>query len=178
MQMYLEETVSDFGHEVVATASDGLELLHECRDKHPDLVITDIKMPRMDGVRAVCEACQDSPMPVVFITGYDEQDRTLQAEKDCILVHLRKPVGEAELRKAIDLVLERFKQFQALQEEEPDLRRALVNRQRVEAAKRALFRSDRLSDREAFEYLRRLARDRRTTIAEAAEYVLSARNSN
>lgn len=168
MQMYLEETVSDFGHEVVAAAGDGMELLEECRSKHPDLVITDIKMPRMDGFRAVQEICRDSPVPVVLITGYDERDRALQAEGECVLVYLMKPVGGAELREAIDLVMQRFEQFKVLLSEAPDERKALADRQRVEHAKAVLKRHHGIDDEAAFELLRDMAQQKDIPIADAA----------
>lgn len=174
MQMYLEETVSDLGFNVVATASDGLELLAECRIKHPDLVITDIMMPRMDGFKAVKEICRDSPVPVVFITGYDERDRALQAEGECVLVYLMKPVGEKELRLAISLVLSRFEQFKVLNAEEPDLHRVLANRQRVERAKSLLMRTEGLDDQEAFERIREGADNAGVKIVQEAERILGS----
>jgi response regulator NasT len=173
MQMYLEETITDFGHDVVAAAKDGIELLSECRAKHPDLVITDIMMPRMDGFRAVRELCRDSPLPVVFITGYDEKDRALQAEDECVLVYLMKPVGEKELRGAISMVMRRFEQFQEILSEEKDVNRALHKRQRVERAKTVLVRREELNDEAAFNRLREIAREKSVSIGEAAELVLS-----
>ncbi|MDX9973143.1 MAG: response regulator [FCB group bacterium] len=173
MQMYLEESVSDLGFDVVASAKDGLELLAECRMKHPDLVITDIMMPRMDGFRAVKELCRDCPVPVVFITGYDERDRALQAEGECVLVYLMKPVGEKELRLAIALVMSRFEQFKILTAEEPDVRRVLANRQRVERAKSLLMRTEGLDDQEAFDRIHEAAEAAGVNIIQEAERILA-----
>jgi AmiR/NasT family two-component response regulator len=174
MQMYLEETVSDFGHTVVSAAGDGLELLEHCRELLPDLVITDIKMPRLDGFLAMREICRECPLPVVFITGYDERERALQAERECVLVYLMKPVGEADLRLAIDLVMQRYEQFQAIHEEEPDLRKALCNRVHVENAKALLAKRLGLDDGEAFQYLCERARENGQSLLCAAMDVLTA----
>lgn len=174
MQMYLEETVADLGYEVVAAARDGEQLIEECRTKKPDLVITDIMMPRVDGIRAVREICRDAPVPVVFITGFDEHDRAAQAEQECVLVYLMKPIGEIELKAAIRLVLRRFEQFKILRREEPDMHRALADRQRVERAKALLMRRHLIDDQEAFNRLVAAARERGIRIAKAAAETLPA----
>lgn len=174
MQMYLEETVSDFGHEVVAAAKDGQDLLEKCRMEQPDLVITDIRMPRLNGLRAVQEICQDGPVPVVFITGHDEWEPALQAQSQCVLVYLMKPIGEDSLRRAIDLVMERFEQFKVIHAEEPDLQKALANRVHIEKAKFVLTKRRALSDPEAFRLLRDMAAARNTSVLCAAMDVLTA----
>ena len=51
----LEETLHEFGHDVVAKVTNGSVLVEQCREKRPDLVITDIKMPGMDGLEAAAE---------------------------------------------------------------------------------------------------------------------------
>ena len=174
MQMYLEETVSDLGHEVVTAAKDGQELLERCREEPPDLVITDIMMPRLDGFRAVREICRDCPVPVVFITGYDERERAAQAESECILVYLMKPVGEAELRRGIEIVIQRFEQFQLIWEQQPDLHKALADRVHVEKAKALLVKRRHLTDQEAFDYLQEQAEQKRTKLICAAMDVLTS----
>src|SRR5437868_2168282 len=49
MRQFYEEVLPVLGHEVVYSAATGKELLAGCQQVHPDLVITDIKMPDMDG---------------------------------------------------------------------------------------------------------------------------------
>lgn len=174
MRMYLQETVSGFGHNVMSVAKDGVELMENCSKRRPDLIITDIRMPRLDGFQAVREICRESPVPVVFVTGYNEWFKAAEVERDCVLVYLVKPVGEVDLRLAIDLVMQRFQQFRVLLQEDGNLQNALVDRQYVERAKTLLVKWQGLSDRQAFEHIRRLASEKGLSTAATAKDLLES----
>ena len=66
---YLQETLSVLGHAVVGVASTGRELVEQAHATQPDLVITDIKMPEIDGIDAAIEICSDRPIPVHSCVG-------------------------------------------------------------------------------------------------------------
>ena len=67
---YYQSLLSAMGHDVVATAANGSELVRQCRLTQPDLVITDVKMPEKDGIQAVLEVFRERPMRVILVTGY------------------------------------------------------------------------------------------------------------
>lgn len=172
MQMYLEETLSQLGLEVVGVAGDGNELIAKCRACVPDLIITDIRMPHLDGYGAVAEICRECPMPVLFISGFDESSRMGKAEEHCIPTYLTKPVDESNLRHGIGTVLERFRQFLHVMQEEPDAQSALAWYRRVQEAIARLRRAHGLGEGEAFERLRREAELEGLTLRQAAERAL------
>ena len=70
----LEETLLDLGHQVVATAQTGSELVKRCCETTPDLVITDIKMPDMDGLEAAGKMRETYPVPIVIISAYHDPE--------------------------------------------------------------------------------------------------------
>ena len=74
MRDYLQAILPCFGHLVVAVASTGRELVEKCRQERPDLVITDIKMPDMDGIAAASQICKDFPIPVILVSAYHDHD--------------------------------------------------------------------------------------------------------
>ena len=63
MRDFFERMLPLCGHQVVAVAETGRELVEHCRSLRPDLVITDIKMPDMDGIDAATAICQERPCP-------------------------------------------------------------------------------------------------------------------
>ena len=66
-QEYFEKFLPRLGHEVVSVADNGRQLVKQCREVKPDLVITDIKMPEMDGIEAVAEISHERTIPVILV---------------------------------------------------------------------------------------------------------------
>ncbi len=101
MQDYFRTILPRLGHEVVAVAEDGRELVAPCRAHRPDLVITDIKMPDMDGIDAAAQIYRDGPIPVILVSAYHDAEFIRRAEADHILAYLVKPIKQADLEPAI-----------------------------------------------------------------------------
>src|SRR6266705_701834 len=116
------------GHEVVAAAETGKELVKHCRTSKPDLIITDIRMPDMDGIDAALEICREGPIPVILVTAYHDPELIERAEADPIMAYLMKPIKQSHLQPAIAIAMRRFTQFQELRNEAADLRQALEDR--------------------------------------------------
>jgi response regulator NasT len=173
MREYLEKTLPLLGHEVVSAARTGRELVEQCRAVHPDLVITDIKLPQMDGLDAAREIFTERATPIIVISAYHDEDLVERAETEHILAYLVKPIKEADLRPAINLAMKRFEQFQALQKEASDLRQTLEDRKVIERAKGILMRRAGVDEESAFRRLQKLATDRRAKLAEIARMVLA-----
>jgi response regulator NasT len=112
MRMYLEDIIPDFGHEIVASAKDGAELVAECLKHRPDLIITDVRMPRMDGIEALRQIMRDQALPAVVVSAFYEAEELDDIEENAVLVHLTKPVGQEEIRSAIETAVKRFSESQ------------------------------------------------------------------
>ena len=88
------------GHEVVATASNGEEALAQCQQLHPEVVLMDVRMPRMDGLTCTARLAEQDPgAKVIIITG----GRT--TEEDAVGAgaqgFVEKPFGIDELGQMI-----------------------------------------------------------------------------
>ena len=117
MRSYYLRILTDMGHEVTAAAEDGQVLLDACRADRPDIVITDIQMPDLDGIAAVTEICRDEPLPVILVSAYHDEELMQRATLEYILAYLVKPIKRHDLETAIALVMQRFRQFQSLRQE-------------------------------------------------------------
>ena len=174
MREYLQTILPCFGHTVVAVAETGEELVEKCRETRPDLVITDIKMPEMDGIDAAKQIYRDFPIPVILVSAYHDQELVDRAEEDHVLAFLVKPIKQADLEPAIAIATKRFEQFQALRREASDLRQALEDRKHIEKAKGLLMRRAGLDENEAFRRLQKMASERNRKLAEIAAMILTA----
>lgn len=173
MREYLEKTLPLLGHQVVVAAKTGRELVEGCRKERPDLIITDIKMPEMDGIDAVTAIFQESAVPAILVTGYQDPELIERAEHDHILAYLIKPITEADLRPAIAIAMRRFEQFRELRKEAADLRQALEDRKIIERAKGALMKRASVDEAEAFRRLQKLATAKRSKLVEIARMILA-----
>lgn len=174
MREYLQETLSLLGHEVVAVAETGRELVRKCQESHPDLVITDIKMPDMDGLDAAAEIHGNVLIPVIVISAYHDPELIERAERNHIVAYLVKPIKQDDLEPAIAIATRRFEEFQALSREADDLRHALEDRKTIERAKSILMKRTGLAEPEAFRRLQRLASEKSRKLVEIAEMILLA----
>jgi serine phosphatase RsbU (regulator of sigma subunit) len=122
MQAYFRKCLSRMGHQVVAVAENGRELVERSLATRPDLVITDIKMPDMDGIDAVIRLSREWPVPVILVSAYHDPQLIARAGAVDILEYLVKPIKQADLEPVIALAMHRFQQFQALRKDASDLR--------------------------------------------------------
>jgi len=174
MREYLQTILPTLGHEVVAVAETGKQLLERCRATHPDLVVTDIRMPDMDGIQAAAEINRDRPVPVVLVSGYQDGELLKRAENENVMAYLVKPVKAGDLTAALGLAVLRFEQLQAARKEAVELRRTLDERKTIERAKGIVMRRLGVDEAEAYRRLRQQASDRNLKLIEVARTVLGA----
>ncbi len=174
MQDYFERMLPRMGHQVVSVAENGRQLVEHCLTLRPDLVITDINMPLLDGVAATQEIFKKHPIPVILVSGYHDRELIERAEADQIQGYLIKPIKRADLETAIALAVTRFAQFQALRQEAIDLRQALDDRKVIERAKGILMRRAVLDEPAAFTRLQKMASEGNLKLVDAARSVLLA----
>ena len=74
MRAYFQKCLPRLGHQVVVVAENGRELVERALTTHPDLVITDIKMPDMDGIDAATQLYQQRPVPVILVSAFHDAD--------------------------------------------------------------------------------------------------------
>lgn len=174
MRDYFLEVLPRLGHEVVAAAETGKQLADQAIHLAPDLIITDIKMPDMDGIELSLAANRERQVPVILVSAHHDAETLTRIGADHIMGYLVKPVNEADLKTAIMLAMVRFQHFLALKQEAHDLKQALDDRKVIERAKGAVMKRLRVDEEEAFRRLRKLANDSNLKIVDIGKRILSA----
>ena len=146
---FLKECLSIQGHTVVC-AENGKQLLDACREQKPDLVITDIKMPDMDGLEVARAIWEEFALPVILISGHTEAELLERASTHHVMVFLVKPIKSADLAPAIHVAMRRFAELQELRKETIDLRQTLEDRKLIERAKGITMKMAKLDEPSAF----------------------------
>ena len=173
MRDFFEKVLPRFGHQVVSVAENGKQLVEHCRELSPDLVITDIKMPELDGIEASTQICQERPVPVILVSAYHDPALIERAEADHVLAYLVKPIGLADLQPAISIAMRRFAELQTLHKECKDLRQALSDRKVIEQAKGLLMKLAGIEEKDAFRRLQELASEKNQKLIDAAQSILA-----
>ena len=104
----LEVNLEMEGYEVV-TAEDGEAAVERAREVHPDLVILDIMMPRMDGMaarQAMIEDPELSDIPVIFLSARAQQSDIQKGYGLQVVEYVTKPFDPVQLLEIIEKVLD------------------------------------------------------------------------
>jgi response regulator NasT len=172
IRMDLAEMLTEEGYVVAGEAGDGEQALELARRLHPDLVIMDIKMPKVDGIAAAAAVVEERIAPVVMLTAFSQRDLIEQARDAGAMAYLVKPFQRHELVPAIELAVSRFAEKRALEDEVATLSERLETRKIVDRAKGLLMTRQQMTEPEAFRWIQRTAMDRRTTMKAVAEAVV------
>lgn len=98
----VRELLTDFGHDVVGLASSSLQALVLVKALHPDVVVTDLRMPGMSGIQLTAEVRRlPRPPAVVMVSAYD--DASLQGEAHRVGAHayVRKGAPGEQVHEAV-----------------------------------------------------------------------------
>ncbi|MBD9157626.1 MAG: response regulator, partial [Lachnospiraceae bacterium] len=90
------------GFELVASCENGRDAMEVIRQKKPDLVLTDICMPYVDGIelaKYIFENCPDTK--TIIISGYDEFEYAKQAVRYQVMEYILKPITPSELTEVL-----------------------------------------------------------------------------
>ncbi len=173
IRLDLKETLEEEGYDVVGETGRGDEAVQLVRDLAPDLAILDIKMPGLDGLAAAREITSDRQAAVLILTAFSQRDLIEQARDAGALAYLVKPFQRSELIPAVEVALGRFREMQALFDQNSTLEEQLETRKLVDRAKGLLMDDHALTEADAFSWIQKRAMQDRQTMRAIAEGVIS-----
>jgi response regulator NasT len=171
IRMDLVEMLNEAGYEVVAEASDGAQAIELAQLHKPDLAILDVKMPILDGISAAEKIIAIAP--VLMLTAFSQRELVERARDAGVMAYVVKPFSIGDLVPAIEIAISRHLQMRSLADEVADLHDRLETRKTIDRAKGILMQALNLSEPEAFSWIQRAAMDRRLTMKQVAEAVIS-----
>jgi AmiR/NasT family two-component response regulator len=174
IRMNLKETLVGLGYLVVGEAGDGATVIHLARELRPDLVLMDIKMPKIDGIQAAKVLTEEKIAPVLLLTAYSDRELVDRAKEAGVVNYIVKPFREGELLPAIEIAMARYQEFLKMDDEISDLKETLETRKLVERAKGVLMDSQGLKEAEAFRKIQQLSMNTRKSMKEIAQALLLA----
>ena len=171
IRMDLVEMLTEAGYEVIAQATNGEEAIALANEHKPDLAILDVQMPVLDGISAAEKII--SIAPVLMLTAFSQRELVDRARDAGVMAYVVKPFTISDLVPAIEIAISRHTQMRSLADEVADLHDRLETRKVIDRAKGILMKALNLTEPEAFSWIQRAAMDRRITMKEVAEAVIS-----
>jgi AmiR/NasT family two-component response regulator len=171
IRMDLVEMLGEAGYEVVAQASDGAQAIELVKEHTPDLAILDVKMPILDGISAAEEII--ATCPVLMLTAFSQRELVDRARDAGVMAYVLKPFTINDLVPAIEIAISRHTQMRSLADEVADLHDRLETRKLIDRAKGILMAALNLTEPQAFSWIQKAAMDRRLTMKEVAQAVIS-----
>jgi response regulator NasT len=174
IRLDLKEMLEEEGFDVVGEASDGDAAIRLAREREPDLVIMDVKMPGMDGLTAAEKITEEELSAVLILTAFSQKDLVQRAAEAGAIGYLVKPFQKSDLMPAIDIALARNAQLKAVRNEAKNLAEQLETRKVVDRAKGRLMDAKGMTEADAFRHLQKRAMDERRSMKSVAEQILEA----
>lgn len=172
IRLDIVETLQAAGYDVVGEAGDGERAVELATELRPDLVVMDVKMPKMDGITAAEKIGEAKIAPVVLLTAFSQKELVERASEAGALAYVVKPFTQNDLLPAIEIALARWDQIRTLESEVADLADRFETRKVVDRAKGLLNQRMGLAEPEAFRWIQKASMDRRLTMAEVAHAVI------
>lgn len=173
IRLDLVELLTEEGYDVVGEAGDGEEAVKLARELDPDLVIMDVKMPKMDGISAAEIIAEERIAPIVMLTAFSQRDLVERARDAGAMAYVVKPFGASDVVPAIEIAMARFQEITAIEEELASLEDRFESRKTIDQAKGILQQDLGLTEPEAFRWIQKTAMDMRKSMRDVAEGVIS-----
>ncbi len=173
IRLDLVELLREEGYDVVGEAGDGEEAIRLVEELRPDVVVLDVKMPGLDGLSAAERIGEQRLAAIVMLTAFSQRELVERARDAGPLAYVVKPFTRADPAPAIEIALSRHAELVALEAEVADLAERFETRKRVDRAKSMLMGSLGLTEPDAFRWIQKTSMDRRLSMREVADAVLS-----
>jgi len=170
----LREGLKRAGHQVTATLSSSLALLHTIEQERPDVVVIDTESPSRDVLEHLVMVTRRSPRPIVMFATDDAPETIRDAVRAGVSAYVVNGLDARRIKSIVAVAVARFHDFQALREQLADANLKLVERKLVERAKGLLMKSRGFDEDAAYSALRKMAMDRNLKLVEVAQRVVDA----
>lgn len=162
----LADGLREAGFEVIE-ASDGLQALALCRDKTLALALLDIRMPGLDGLELARRLRDETTVPFLFLSAYDDEEFVQRAAEIGALGYLVKPLTVAAMLPTVRTALARAHEINGL-------KGAIDSNRTIATAVGMLMRDHGIDQARAFAKLRQQARDQRRKLVDLARGMVEA----
>ncbi|WP_066054190.1 ANTAR domain-containing response regulator [Robertmurraya korlensis] len=168
----IKETLQGKGYMVVGEARNGEEAVEKAYALDPDLIVMDVKMPKMDGIKASSIIKGFSCCSILLLTAFSHDEVIEQAKEVGINAYIVKPVTEKDLIPAVEIALFQRKQNLLLHKKIGRLEQQMKDRKFIEKAKGILMAQLECTEEQAYRHMQKESMEKHIPLAKLAKDVL------
>ncbi|HIV75712.1 MAG TPA: response regulator [Candidatus Pseudogracilibacillus intestinigallinarum] len=172
IRMDLKVILETEGYEVIEEANNGEKAVELALTLKPDIILMDIKMPKIDGLKASRIIGKQLDVPIVIITAYSQKEFIEKAQQDNIVGYIVKPISKENLIPAIEIALHQAEKKKALQDDIILAKEEVKHRKLIEKAKGIVMDRKQYSEQEAFTFMRENSMKHRMSMYELSEKII------
>ena len=169
----LVEILKENGYDVVGEASDGIEAVEVCKKLQPDIVLLDIKIPYISGLK-VANILKEEGFQgcVIILTAYNIAEYIQEASNTIVMGYVLKPIDEPVFIERLNMIYKNYKLYNDLKKEVEETKKKLEERKIIERAKGIIMAKYSLKEEEAYKKLRDLSMQKRISMSKLADIVI------
>lgn len=169
--------LKEAGYEVAAQVGDGEKAIEQAYLLEPDLIIMDIKMPKLNGLKASEIISKKMNIPILILTAYSQREYIDKAKQANIVGYLVKPITEANLIPAVEIALKQAETANAFREQVENMNKQLNERKLVEKAKGIIMEKYNLPEDAAYKKMRKISMNQQVTLENVAKRIILKYNA-
>ncbi len=172
-RMDICELLRENGYQVIGEAFDGFDAIEICKKEKPDLVLMDVKMPLLDGIKAAKLIIKENlALSVILLSAYSGNEFIEQAKESGVIGYLIKPVDERTLLTSIEIGISKAEEIRKIKQDYEDAKESLDDRKTIDIAKGIVMKKYNMNENEAYKYLRKLSMDKRCPMKKIAKIII------
>lgn len=173
IRMDLKVILESEGYDVIQEANDGERAVEYAFTHKPDLILMDIKMPKLNGLKASEIIGKQMDIPIIIITAYSQKEFVENAQQDNIVGYLVKPIAKANLIPAIEVALHQSEKAKKMLQSIDAAKVEVQQRKLIERAKGIIMQTKSLSEQEAFKFLRDTSMTRQLPMHKLSQEIIN-----
>ncbi len=174
-RMDLKEILTIAGFDVIGDVSDGYKAIEFCKKQRPEIILMDINMPVIDGIKA-SKLIKDNDLAdcIILLTAYCDKKFIDSAKNIGVDGYIVKPIDDKRLIPAIEITYNKYLEHKSVEKDKNEISLKLDERKIIDKAKGILMNKNNFSEDEAYKYLRKASMDGATKIVEVSKIIIAA----
>lgn len=166
--------LEDAGYRDVRHLLDMTDLIERIAAINPDVILIDLENPNRDTVEQMFRISREVKRPIAMFVDDSDHETTVSAVRAGVSAYIVDGLKRERIRPIVELAVSRFEAYSELEQRATDAETRLAERKTVERAKSLLMNKRNLAEPDAYDAIRRMARDKGKRMVEVAESLLTA----